>query len=88
MEQLSLSSYVWKCVLGSEIVYSVCLIGGYLPWRTQRGIELHHAIFETIPGFIWGSFGSAIWGAVLVVILAVIVGSYIVWMHNSSMRAK
>lgn len=88
MEKLSLKSYVWKCVLGTEIVYVLCLIGGYLPWRTQRGIELHHALFETLPGFTWGSFGSIVWGAILLAVIAWIFGAYIVWMHNSSLERK
>jgi hypothetical protein len=65
MDRLSFSSYVKKCVLGMEIAYVVCLVGGYLPLRTTRGIELHHALFETLPGFTWGSIGSMVWGAVL-----------------------
>ena len=82
MEKLSTFSYVWKCVLGTEIAYVVCLIGGYLPWRTERGIELHHALFEALPGFTWGSFMGIIWGAVLLGIIAIIFGWYMVWMHN------
>jgi hypothetical protein len=62
METLSLKSYASKCVLGMEIGYVVCLIGGYLPWRTERGIELHHTLFETLPGFTWGNVGSYAWG--------------------------
>lgn len=85
MERLSLKSYVWKCVLGSEVAYVLCLIGGYLPWRTTAGTELHHALFETLPGFVWGSFGSIILGAVYMFIFAWIFGSYMVWMHNSSL---
>ncbi len=88
MEKLSLKSYVVKCVLGTEIAYVICLIGGYLPWRTERGVELHHALFETLPGFVWGSFGSMIWGAVLLAVAAVIFGSYMVWMHNSSLEGN
>jgi hypothetical protein len=86
MDRLSFSSYVKKCVLGMEIAYVVCLVGGYLPLRTTRGIELHHALFETLPGFTWGSIGSMVWGAVLLALIAVIFGSYMVWMHNSSME--
>jgi len=51
MENLSLKKYVWKCVLGAEIAYAACLTGGFLPLRSVRGLELHHALFETIPGF-------------------------------------
>ncbi len=65
-----------------EIAYVVCLIGGHLPLRT----ELHHTLLETLPGFTWGSFGSVIWGAILLGLLAVVAGSYMVWMHNSSLE--
>ena len=51
MENLSLKKYVWKCVLGAEIAYAACVRGGFLPLRSVRGLELHHALFETIPGF-------------------------------------
>ena len=64
MEKLSLKSYVWKCVLGSEIVYFACLIGGYLPFRTIAGTELHHNFFETLPGFVWGNPLSIVLGAI------------------------
>lgn len=88
METLSLKSYALKCVLGMEVVYVICLIGGYLPWRTGRGIELHHTLFETLPGFFWGNVGSYLWGAILVGVIAWIFGAYIVWMHNSSLVSK
>ncbi len=86
MDKLSFSSYVKKCVLGTEIAYVLCLIGGYLPFRTARGTELHHTLLETLPGFTWGSFGSVIWGAILLALIAVVAGSYMVWMHNSSLE--
>lgn len=88
MGKLSLSSYVKKCVLGAEIVYVVCLIGGYLPLRSQRGIELHHTLFETLPGFTWLTFGSFIWGAILIAVIAWVFGAYMVWMHNSSIVSE
>ncbi len=88
MERLSLKSYVKKCILGSEIAYVICLLGGFLPLRSQRGIELHHALFETLPGFTWLTFGSFIWGAVLIAVVAWIFGAYMVWMHNSSLVNK
>ena len=88
MEKLSLKKYGWKCVLGSEIIYFVCLFGGFLPLRTVRGVELHHAIFETIPGFTWISFGSVLLGAVYMFIFAWIFAWYFVWMHNSSIINK
>lgn len=88
MERLSLKSYVKKCILGAEIAYVVCLLGGYIGLRSQRGIELHHALFETLPGFTWLTFGSFIWGAILIAAIAWIFGAYMVWMHNSSLVSK
>ena len=88
MEQLSLKSYGWKCVLGMEVVYVLCLIGGFLPWRSAAGIQLHHTIFETLPGFTWISFGSVVLGAVYFFIFAWIFAWYFVWMHNSSLEKK
>lgn len=42
MEKLSVKSYVWKCVLGSEVVYFICLIGGYLPLgRTSAAVAVN-----------------------------------------------
>ncbi len=86
MGKLSLKSYVAKCVLGAEIVYVLCLAGGYLPLRSQRGIELHHTLFETLPGFTWLTFSSFIWGAILIAAIAWVFGAYMVWMHNSSIE--
>lgn len=88
MGKLSLSSYVKKCVFGAEVAYVICSVGGFLPLRTQRGIELHHAIFETLPGFTWLTFGSFIWGAILIAAIAGVLGAYMVWMHNSSLERK
>lgn len=88
MERLSLNSYVKKCILGAEVAYVICLLGGFLPLRSQRGIELHHALFETLPGFTWLTFGSFIWGAILIAVVAWIFGAYMVWMHNSSLVHK
>lgn len=82
---LSLKRYGWLCVLGAEVVYVLCLLGGYLPLRTARGVELHHTIFETLPGFIWGDFWSIILGAIYMFVSAWIFAWYMVWMHNSSL---
>lgn len=82
--KLSLKKYGWKCVIGSEAVYFICLLGGLLPLRSARGIELHHAIFETLPGFTWLNIGSALLGAVYFFAFAWIFAWYFVWMHNSS----
>jgi hypothetical protein len=82
---LSLKRYRWLCVLGGEVVYVLCLIGGYLPWRSTAATELHHTLFETLPGFVWGNFGSYILGAVYVLVFTWIFSWYYVWMHNSSL---
>ena len=88
MEKLSLKLYGWKCVLGAEIVYVLCVLGGFLPLRSAAGIELHHKLFETLPGFTWITFGSFILGAVYMFVFAWVFASYFVWMHNSSLISK
>jgi hypothetical protein len=88
MDQLSLKSYGWKCVLGAEVAYFICLVGGLLPLRSAAGVELHHTLFETLPGFTWITTGSVILGAVYMFIFSWIFASYYVWMHNSSMIKK
>lgn len=82
---LSLKRYGWLCVLGAEVAYVICLVGGYLPWRTERARELHHMLFETLPGFTWGSIWSIILGAVYMFVFAWIFAWYYVWMHNTSL---
>jgi hypothetical protein len=86
--QLSLKSYSWKCVLGAEVAYVLCVLGGFLPLRSVAGIQLHHTIFETLPGFMWISFGSFMLGAFYILVFALIFASYFVWMHNSSLTNK
>ncbi len=88
MNQLSLRSYGWKCVLGAEVSYALCLLGGFIPWRTEAGVALHHALFETMPGFAWINAGSVILGAVYMFAFAWVFAWYIVWMHNSSLIRK
>jgi hypothetical protein len=82
---LSLKRYGWLCVLGGEVAYVVCLAGGYLPLRTTRATELHRALFETMPGFVWGSVPSMFLGAFYVFAVAWIFAAYYVWMHNTSL---
>ncbi len=84
---LTFKSYIIKCVLGGEVAYFLCLLGGYLPLgRTPRAVDLHHALFETLPGFVWGSGGSVALGAFYVFVFSVVFGAYMVWMHNTSME--
>ena len=82
---LSLKRYGWLCVLGGEIAYAICLAGGYLPLRTVRATQLHRALFETLPGFVWGSVASTFLGAVYVFVFAWVFAAYYVWMHNTSL---
>lgn len=88
MEQLSLKSYGWKCVLGAEVAYVICILGGFLPLRNAQGIELHHRLFETLPGFTWISPGSFLLGAFYMFVFSWVFASYYVWMHNSSLISK
>ena len=82
---LSFKRYGWLCVLGAEAAYVLCLFGGLLPWRTSRAIEIHHTLFETLPGFTWLTFGSFVLGAVYMFVFAWIFAAYMVWMHNTSL---
>jgi len=82
---LSLKRYRWLCVLGAEVAYVACLLGDLLPIRTAGGIELHHRLFETLPGFVWINAQSVVLGAVYMFAFAWIFGSYFVWMHNTSL---
>ena len=86
MGKLSLYSYVWKCVAGTEVAYFLCLFGAFILERSAKGMELHHTLFETLPGFTWISIGSVILGAVYMFVFAIIFGIYMVWMHNSSIK--
>ncbi len=85
---LSLKSYGWKCVLGAEVAYILCVLGGFIPIRNLQATELHHRLFETLPGFTWISFGSFMLGAVYMFAFAWIFAAYFVWMHNSSLVNK
>ncbi len=82
---ISLKRYGWLCVLGTEVAYFLCLFGGFFLLRSTRGIELHHTIFETLPGFTWISAGSVVLGAIYMFIFAWVFAWYYIWMHNSSL---
>jgi hypothetical protein len=47
--------------------------------------ELHHALFELIPGFVWGKLVGVAWSAFYMGALAWVGGWYISWMHNASL---
>lgn len=82
---LSATKYAGLCVVGTLIFYILCLPYGYL--LTAKGKALHDALFELIPGFVWGDALSMLWGAVFLAVLAWIGGWYIAWMHNASLIA-
>jgi hypothetical protein len=50
-------------------------------------MELHHSLFELLPGFVWGNVRSMALGALYLGVFAGIAGWYIAWMHNSSLVA-
>jgi hypothetical protein len=80
---LSTTKYASLCVLGVEVFYVLCLV--YEFFLPQKGRELHRALFELLPGFVWGNILSMVWGAIFLAIAAWITGSYIAWMHNKSL---
>ena len=84
MGKLSIKKYSLLCLLGGEVVYIACLLYGTM--LTGRFAELHHSIFELLPGFTWLSFGSFVVGAVTVGLWSVLGGAYIAWMHNYSLE--
>lgn len=86
MEQLSLKSYGWKCVLGTGVFYVACLIYG--TFITGTAAQLHHSLFELLPGFAWGTISGVIIGAIDLFVFAWIFAWYYVWMHNSSLIRK
>jgi hypothetical protein len=84
---LSLRRYGWRCALVGEVAYLFCLGSAYIPLRTGKAIELHRTLFETLPGFVWGSVASIFLGAFYVFVFAWIFAAYFVWMHNTSLVA-
>jgi len=80
---LSIRKYSALCVVGMEIFYVLCLPYGYL--LSAKGKELRDALFELIPGFVWGNPMSMLWGAMYLGVSAWIVGWYIAWMRNASL---
>lgn len=80
---LSKTKYAMLRVLGMEIFYVLCISYGSL--LSDKSKELHHALFELIPGFAWGNPVSMLWGALYMGFVADVGGWYIAWMHNTSM---
>jgi hypothetical protein len=82
---LSKMKYAALCVVGMEIFYVLCL--GYGLLLSGKAKELHQALFETLPGFVWSNPLSILWGALSLGLFAWIAGWYIAWMHNASLVA-
>ena len=80
---LSKTKYSGLCLLGMEVFYVLCL--GYGLVISAKARDLHHSLFELLPGFAWGNPVSMVWGAMLLGIFALIAGWYIAWMHNVSL---
>jgi hypothetical protein len=80
---LSTTKYASLCVLGIEVFYVLCLVYEFFLPENRR--ESHRALFELLPGFVWGNVLSMVWGAVFLAIAAWITGCYIAWMHNTSL---
>jgi hypothetical protein len=81
---LSTTKYAALCVLGMEIFYVLCIGYGFV--LSDKARELHHALFELIPGFVWRNPVSLVWGGLYMGVLALVGGWYIAWMHNASLN--
>lgn len=88
MGKLDYFSYVLKCVIGAEVVYAICLGGAFVLDRSPKGTEMHHTMFETMPGFVWIDAPSVMLGAMYILAFAIVFGIYMVWMHNSSIKGS
>jgi hypothetical protein len=83
---LSKTKYSGLCVAGTEVFYALCIAYGSL--LVGKAQELHHSLFELLPGVTWGNPLSLVWGAVALGVFALIVGWYVAWMHNVSLLTK
>lgn len=85
---LSLKRYGWLCVLGGEVLFTLCWFFGFLSIRSGEDIRLHHQLFEVFPGVTWGAVGGFMLMLVYVFIFSWIFAWYYVWMHNTSVVGK
>jgi hypothetical protein len=82
---LSLKRYGWLCVLGGEVAYVICILGGYRTDADGARDGTPRCVVRNAPGFNLGSPWSLILGAVYVFAFVWIFGAYMVWMHNTSL---
>ena len=81
----SYQSYIWKCVLGSEIIYVLCMV--YRAFVAVELLPLHDNLLRLMPGFSLTPAGIVIAGIGIAVYSAVF-GAYMVWMLNSSVAKQ
>ena len=81
----SYQSYIWKCVLGSEIIYVLCMV--YRVFVTAELLPLHDSLLRLLPGFSWTPAGMLA-AAVGIAVYSAVFGAYMVWMLNSSIIKK
>lgn len=84
MGKLSIGKYAGLCILGGEIVYTVCMAYGF--FLVGKAAELHLAMFQLFPGFTGLNLASWFAGAVAVAVWSGLAGAYIAWMHNVSIK--
>ena len=78
----SYPQYIWRCVLGAEIVYGACV--AYGTFLSPEKTALHRSLLELLPGFQWGSATGFLLTALGIAVYAAIFGAYITWMLNAS----
>lgn len=70
MEQLSLKNIAGNACWELKSRMRCVSVGGFLPLRSAEVTNLHHLLFETLPGFTWINTGSVILGAVYMFVFA------------------
>ncbi len=83
---LRFGPYVWKCLLGTEVVYVACVFYGAALSGPQR--TLHRQLLELLPFFQWNQPVPMLLTAVCLAVYAAAFGAYMVWMHNSSLEKR
>ena len=81
---LSYFRYIWKCILGAEVMFVGCIFYG-LTLSGERA-EHHQRLLEQLPFFQWGQPFPTLMTAISLSVYAATFGWYMVWMHNSSLK--